>query len=1073
MSLIESLTLIVGPALAKAVLRLWLRDHGLSSDLGTSLIDLLKVKCSDAIAQHRGQRQFEVIGEKIAESLLPVFENEAAKLNENSRKAVALMVAETLNRAGISSTLLLERNLDPVVLSQYLLDSNKTATRDFSEAESELYTRIIFESSQSIVDIASQLPHFTERNIAEILKRENQLLSVALDILVEVRRIREGSEKLNAGTDESRFETEYRRAIVRKLDELELFGVDASSASRRHRLSVAYITLSVLRKSDERTTEKQLFEPALDKKFSATKKKDEPRASQNKDIMPVDVALGRSRRLLIRGLAGSGKTTLLQWIAVRAASQTFSGNLAHLNEAVPFFIRLRQCADQTFPPPEDFPKLIAPAIAARMPVGWVHRQLETGRAIVLLDGVDEVPESLRQTVRQGLMDIVDAYPDAKFIITSRPSAVDEGWLDREQFNDSELQPMQLPDILEFIAHWHDAVREELQEEQEKAALIPLAENLRKVVRRNRQISDLATSPLLCAMICALHRDRRKQIPSDRVELYEACSRMLIERRDLERGIELSDYLRLTYRQKTALLRDLAYWFLNNGWSSVTVTRAEERIQLKLANIPGIPHDTSASEVLRLFLDRSGLIRKPIPDQIDFTHRTFQEFLAAQAALAEGDVGALIKNAHDDQWRETVILAAGLANTKNREEIIRGIIRRGDWDRDRKRKHQLYLVAMACIDASVELGVELKALAQARLSKFVPPKNLKASETLITAGELAVPYLTGFVNVESDVISLCIQTLAKIGGPAALDAIEEYGLKMKSPPIEELVKAWSAFDGKEYAQRVLSPTLANTFELRLSSEALLDGFEHLQHLTSLRIANNFRFRNLLPLRALTNLTSLELPNCGYLQNLTGLEYLSKVTRLDLQGCERVRDVSQISTLTDLTDLNLSGCIVHDIEPIVALQNLSTLRLNSCTFINDFSPLAKLPFLNTLDLGGCSQLQDLQPIEEIYMLEALSLNGCRQLTDLTKLKRLSRLKKLTLRECHSLKDISPLVALTNIEVLDLSFADNIADLSPLKNLPNLKTLWLHSNLETFQRRIPIELKALIYRSEPVQMEKLIVR
>ena len=164
----------------------------------------------------------------------------------------------------------------------------------------------------------------------------------------------------------------------------------------------------------------------------------------------------------------------------------------------------------------------------------------------------------------------------------------------------------------------------------------------------------------------------------------------------------------------------------------------------------------------------------------------------------------------------------------------------------------------------------------------------------------MPYLTSFVNAESDVISLCIRTLSKIGGPAALDAIEEYALKMKTPPVDELVKAWSAFDGNEYAQRVLSATLANTSELRLSSDALLNGFEYLQHLPSLRIANNFRLRDVVPLSPLTNLTNLELPNCGYLQNLSGLEHLARLTRLDLQGCEKISDVQQISTLTHLTD-----------------------------------------------------------------------------------------------------------------------------------------------------------------------------
>ena len=49
----------------------------------------------------------------------------------------------------------------------------------------------------------------------------------------------------NKNLSAARFEEDYRRAVIRKLDELELFGVDAPATSRRHRLSIAYITLSV------------------------------------------------------------------------------------------------------------------------------------------------------------------------------------------------------------------------------------------------------------------------------------------------------------------------------------------------------------------------------------------------------------------------------------------------------------------------------------------------------------------------------------------------------------------------------------------------------------------------------------------------------------------------------------------------------------------------------------------------------------------------------------------------------------------------------------------------------------
>jgi hypothetical protein len=76
MALIETLTLQVGPAIAKAILKVWLKDRRLAADIASSLVDLIKSKTADVIAQRRASRQFEEIGERVAESLLPVCEME-------------------------------------------------------------------------------------------------------------------------------------------------------------------------------------------------------------------------------------------------------------------------------------------------------------------------------------------------------------------------------------------------------------------------------------------------------------------------------------------------------------------------------------------------------------------------------------------------------------------------------------------------------------------------------------------------------------------------------------------------------------------------------------------------------------------------------------------------------------------------------------------------------------------------------------------------------------------------------------------------------------------------------------
>src|SRR5712692_7143337 len=139
MPLVEAVTIEVGAAIAKSILKLWVKDSTLGDDISSSLIDLFKSRTSDALAQRRGQRQFETIGEKVGESLLPLFESESARLDEGDRTAVAIAVAEAFNKSKLSSELLAERNLEPTKLAKHVLTTQPTATRDFSAAGTALY----------------------------------------------------------------------------------------------------------------------------------------------------------------------------------------------------------------------------------------------------------------------------------------------------------------------------------------------------------------------------------------------------------------------------------------------------------------------------------------------------------------------------------------------------------------------------------------------------------------------------------------------------------------------------------------------------------------------------------------------------------------------------------------------------------------------------------------------------------------------------------------------------------------------------------------------------------------------
>ncbi len=802
----------------------------------------------------------------------------------------------------------------------------------------------------------------TERTFAEILKREDQLISRTEQVLQELGQIR---EQINPMLEAGHFEIEYRQSVVRSFDILQLLGVDVTTANRRHRLSVAYITLTV--------THERARSSSLMSRFSLEKQNNVSNTTPQKikrDTVPVDVALIRSRCLLIRGLAGSGKTTLLQWIAVKSASRSFDGYLASWNKTIPFYIRLRHCLQTGLPRPEEFPGLVAPAIANKMPKGWVHRQLESGLAIVLIDGVDEIPTKLREYIRMWLKELVQTYPRAHFIITSRPHAIEEGWLDDEEFSDAELQPMQLSDIYSFIDHWHNAVREELHENEEKIELKALSAYLKNAVRYSSSIRNLATNPLLCAMLCALNRKRKQQIPADRIELYEACCKLLLEERDRVRDIDLSDYPTLNYRQKLLLLEDIAYWMIKNGWSEVSVPHVDERITRKLINMPSIAPDISAVKVRQLFTERTHIIREPIVGHIDFAHRTFQEFLASKAAAEEIDIGLLVEKAHDDQWREVIILTAGHASKQMREELIRDLVNRGD--NEKQYQHRFHLLAVSCLETSVELAQEVSKNVEERLGKLVPPRNMPDAEALAVAGEMVIKYLTRKKEHIASIRAACVHALARIGSEISLETLTEYALDEDQLVIDELIKTWDSFDRQTYAERILAQALRNKPNLKLERLFSLDGFQYFKALTSLELSNCPQISDLAPLASLTQLRSLHLDRCSKLSDLAPLAGLIQLDSLALSDCPGISSLASLMTLFTLTGLNLSNC-----------KNVS-----------NFYPLSQLGHLRWLNLYNCIGLRDLTFLQDLHQLRWLNLSGCSQVSDLTLLSKLSNLQELGL-------------------------------------------------------------------------------
>lgn len=106
----------------------------------------------------------------------------------------------------------------------------------------------------------------------------------------------------------------------------------------------------------------------------------------------------------------------------------------------------------------------------------------------------------------------------------------------------------------FVGRWFSAARATASSDTERSALEGLEGSLLGVLRTQRDLAQLSTTPLLCALICALHRDRRGHLPHSRMELYEAALSMLMVRRDRERSIGEPEGIRLGEHQTLHLLQ---------------------------------------------------------------------------------------------------------------------------------------------------------------------------------------------------------------------------------------------------------------------------------------------------------------------------------------------------------------------------------------------------------------------------------------------------------------------------------------------------------------------------------------
>jgi hypothetical protein len=615
------------------------------------------------------------------------------------------------------------------------------------------------------------LNHFTRRSafVARTLVEQVR----ALDRLTAVTELLLG-RTASLPAEDARFEERYAAHLVRRHGELTIYGIDLDHA-REWPLDASYVTLTL-----------------------------DAAGSADTGPLPAGSLLDGRDRVLLRGGAGSGKTTLVQWLAVTAARQEYpqlTGGLSPLVGRVPFVLPLRRVIRDGAPPtPDGFLHAVRSAVAGAQPAGWADRVLAAGRALLLVDGIDEIPAPEREATRRWLRELTAEFPGNLWLVTARPSAVAEDWLRHEGFTELTLTPMTRRDTTAFVARWHAAA----------GAGDELRDALTAALRTDPALRRLAVNPLMCGLLCALHRERRGFLPSGRRDLYEAALRMLLERRDTERGIRTGDGPALPAETAVLILQKLAHWMIRNDRTEMD--RADAVTQVGRA-LPRMAQITDPPEkVLTALLERSGLLREPAAGRVDFVHRTFQDHLGAKALVEEGDFPLLLDKARSDQWEDLVRMAVAQGRPAERARILTGLVAGRD---DRPLSDaatvrasdpsalRAVLLAASCLEHATELEPSVRESVLALTRDLVPPRDTPLARLLgDIGGPLLLGLLPGPAGLTDEQAVHVVITAARIGTEAALPLLARYRDHPALAVRRQLAWSWHRFGTREYAAEII-------------------------------------------------------------------------------------------------------------------------------------------------------------------------------------------------------------------------------------------------------------------------------